>query len=337
MKTQELRRSIARERSRAAAGRGSSTALVGFDVGGTKCAVSLARGSRVEEVLRVPTGSYPNTLDTVVDCVRSLGLGRSIRMGISCGGPLDSVAGRIMNPPNLSRSWHGARVVADVRRRLGAEAFLMNDANACALAEWRFGAGRGARQMIFITGGTGFGAGIIVNGELLEGATGDAGEIGHVRLRGEGPLGFGKFGSVEGFCSGGGIARAAELAGHAGVAAQQVFAAAKAGEQWAAEIVEQTASRWGEALAILVDLFNPERIVLGGIYPRARAALDPILRGVLRREALGRALRACKIVPARLGETIGSHGAIAAAIYAGERLEISAARTGRRTSGPRDA
>lgn len=332
MSTPELRRTIARELSRATAGRGSSSALVGFDVGGTKCAVSVARRGCVEEVLRVPTGSYPQILDTVVACVRGLDLGRSIRMGISCGGPLDSAAGRILNPPNLSRSWHGARVVADVRRRLGAEAFLMNDANACALAEWRFGAGRGARHMIFITGGTGFGAGIIANGELLEGVTGDAGEIGHVRLRGDGPLGFGKFGSVEGFCSGGGIARAAELAGHAGVTAQHVFAAAKVGEKWAAEAVEQTAARWGEALAILVDLFNPERIVLGGIYPRARAALDPILRGVLRREALGRALRACKIVPAQLGETIGSHGAIAAAIYGGERRDAIAARKRRGTS-----
>jgi glucokinase len=337
MQTPELRRTIARELSRASSGTGRSTALVGFDVGGTKCAVSVARRGAVEEVLRVPTGSYRDILDTVVDCVRSLDLGRRIRMGISCGGPLDAAAGRILNPPNLARSWHGARVVADVRRRLGAEAILMNDANACALAEWRFGAGRGARQMVFITGGTGFGAGIIVNGELLEGATGDAGEIGHVRLRDDGPLGFGKFGSVEGFCSGGGIARAAELAGHKDVTAQHVFAAAKAEEKWAAEIVGQTAARWGEALAILVDLFNPERIVLGGIYPRARAALDSIMRGVLRREALGRALRACKIVPAQLGETIGSHGAIAAAIHGAERREVSSTRSGARTSGRRGA
>jgi len=204
----------------------------------------------------------------------------------------------------------------------------MNDANACALAEWKFGAGRGARHMIFLTSGTGMGGGLVLNGQLYEGATGDAGEIGHVRLSPLGPVGYGKAGSVEGFCSGGGIARLAQARlQKAGapvpawastgvpVNAKLVAEAAFAGDILAQDIMTEAGFYLGHALAILVDLFNPERIILGGFYPRCRPLLEPALLRSFRDEALPAPGRACAILPSELGETIGSHGAIAAALY----------------------
>ena len=157
----------------------------------------------------------------------------------------------------------------------------MNDANACALAEWRFGAGRGTRHMVFLTSGTGMGAGLVLNGELYEGATGDAGETGHVRLRGDGPVGYGKAGSVEGFYSGGGIARtAADFIRQAGGPRSDWFPAeglpttkaiadaAKAGDVLAGVIMRRSGEYLGEAIAVLFDLLNPERVVIGGLFPR---------------------------------------------------------------------
>jgi glucokinase len=204
----------------------------------------------------------------------------------------------------------------------------MNDANACALAEWKFGAGRGTRHMIFLTSGTGMGGGLILNGELYEGATGDAGEIGHVRLSPDGPMGYGKPGSVEGFCSGGGIARLAEqylrMAGRGAspwfapgkpLTTKHLAEAARAGEPLALEVMTEAGSRLGDALAILVDLFNPERIVLGGFFPLCRDLLEPAMKRSLEHEALPIPRNACQILPAELGETIGSHGAVAAALH----------------------
>lgn len=127
-------------------------------------------------------------------------------VGISCGGPLDPVRGIIQSPPNLP-GWCDVPITEIVRAKTGVPVFLQNDANACALAEWRFGAGRGTQNMVFLTFGTGLGAGIIVNGGILNGASGMAGECGHVRLASDGPVGYGKAGSFEGFCSGGGLAR----------------------------------------------------------------------------------------------------------------------------------
>lgn len=310
--------------------------VIGIDIGGTKCAVSVLDGDRVREVWRMPTGEFDATFPLLADAVQELCAGRAPRIGVSCGGPLDAPRGVIVSPPNLAASWYQVPIVSRLQEHFGGRACLMNDANACALAEWKFGAGRGSRHMVFLTSGTGFGAGLILNGELYEGATGDAGEIGHVRLAPEGPLGFGKEGSVEGFCSGGGIARLAarylEKQGGAvpawaaagrSIETKHIAEAAFAGEAHALAIMQTAGARLGETLAILVDLFNPERIILGGFYPRCRALLEPTMRISLEREALAVPRTACAILPAELGETIGSHGAVAAALHVLGRPEPS--------------
>ena len=132
-------------------------------------------------------------------------LGDISAIGISCGGPLNSKKGVILSPPNLP-GWDNIEIVNIIKDRLDVPAKLQNDANACALAEWKYGAGRGSNNMIFLTFGTGFGAGLILDGRLYNGVNCMSGEIGHVRLTEYGPVGYGKAGSCEGYCSGGGIA-----------------------------------------------------------------------------------------------------------------------------------
>ncbi len=321
-------------RSRIAAPATSTLHVIGLDLGGTKCAVSHLVNGSVVETLRLPTGPFEPTFEALARGIEALRDDRPVVIGVSCGGPLDAQRGIILSPPNLAASWHGVPIVAKLVDRFGGTACLMNDANACALAEWRFGAGQGTRHMVFLTSGTGMGSGLILNGELYEGASGDAGEIGHVRLDADGPLGFGKRGSVEGFTSGGGIARLAEmrLAQRQGskptwceggpLTAKHVFDAARAGDRFALEIIHEVGARFGASLALVIDLFNPERIVLGGFFPLGRDLLEPSMLPVIEREALPSARAACRILPAELGETIGSHGAVAAALHGlGKRRE----------------
>lgn len=306
--------------------------IVGFDIGGTKCAVSRVRDGIVEEIIRLPTGDFATTFAVLTEAAGRVVAANPV-FGISCGGPLDATRGVILSPPNLAPSWHGVDICRRLTEKFGGRAFLMNDANACALAEWRFGAGRGCRHMVFLTSGTGMGAGVILNGRLYEGASGDAGEVGHLRLATDGPVGFGKPGSFEGFCSGGGIARLAEsivrkqtksptawYAADGGTTTQQIADAAKGGDPLALEVMREAGQRLGEALALIIDMLNPERIVIGGFYPHCRELLDPAMQESLAREALPQSLAACRILPAELGETIGSYGAMMIPLYALEKI-----------------
>ena len=117
-------------------------ALIGFDIGGTKCAVSRVHEGSLLEVKRIPTGDFAATFDALTNAVRPFVTPTTI-FGISCGGPLDARRGIIVSPPNLQSSWHGVEICALLEATLGGRAILMNDANACALAEWQCGAGRG--------------------------------------------------------------------------------------------------------------------------------------------------------------------------------------------------
>jgi len=301
--------------------------VIGIDIGGTKCAVSrLVDGRQVEETHRFPTQGRDATLDALRRAVASLRPHSTPVFGISCGGPLDAARGMILSPPNLP-GWENTAITRFFTTHFGGTAVLMNDANACALAEWRFGAGRDTRHMVFLTAGTGLGGGLILNGDLYEGATGDAGEAGHLRLSSSGPIGFGKAGSFEGFCSGGGIARLAEImlrenssrpewANAQPLSARVVAESAATGDSLALAVMTESGRRLGEGLALLIDLLNPERIVIGGIFPRCQHLLRPAMEAALQREALTIPLGACRVVPAELGETIGSHGAICVALRA---------------------
>ena len=316
------------------------TRLGGLDVGGTTCAVTLGRpvegGVEIVAERRFPTPPRPD--EALADMADALGAlvdedgGTLGAVGVSCGGPLDSRRGLVLSPPNLP-GWDRVDVVAPLRARFGVPVALQNDANACALAEWWWGAGRGFRHVVFLTFGTGMGAGLVLDGRLYEGATGAAGEVGHVRLADDGPVGFGKAGSFEGFCSGGGVARLAERMArdHVGagrptalspalaagaLTAEAVGRAAQAGDALALDVWRAVGERLGQGVALLVDVLNPERVVIGSVYGRQRDLLEPPLLAALRREALPASLAACEVVPAGLGERVGDLAALAVAGHA---------------------
>ncbi len=302
--------------------------FIGIDIGGTKCAVSVPEGAeRVREVARWATTDVHGTLTRIYAEVAALRPTAETVFGVSCGGPLDSTRGLILSPPNLP-GWDRIAICAELTARFGGRAFLMNDANACALAEWQFGAGRGCRNMVFLTMGTGMGSGLILDGRLFEGTNGNAGEVGHLRLAADGPVGYSKIGSFEGFCSGGGVAqiarkRVGEFTGASVLKgktpeelnARLVGEAAAAGDALALEIWRGVGERLGEGLAIIVDVLNPERIVIGSIYARCEEFIAPAMRAVLAREALPESAKCCEILPAVLGDEIGSYAAVAIARY----------------------
>jgi glucokinase len=300
--------------------------LIGLDIGGTKCALGVeSADGTFAEVARFPTAGPAETWARFEREIKALPPAEQRWIGISCGGPLDANRGIIQSPPNLP-GWDNIAICDWVQGRFQVPARLMNDANACALAEWRNGAGRGSRTMVFLTMGTGMGGGIIVEGKLLEGISGNAGEVGHLRLAPDGPVGFGKAGSFEGFCSGGGMAqlarkRVAEFNGASTLkqlppdqlTARAVGETAATGDALALALWREVGDRLGQGLALLVDILNPDRIVIGGIYPRAEKFLAPAMHETLRREALGPSVRDCQVVPAALGEEIGSRAAVAIA------------------------
>jgi glucokinase len=262
---------------------------VGIDVGGTKTAIVLSANPPAilgrTEFATFPAKGADRALKLAKEGIRDLlaqqGLDKPVikRIGVSCGGPLDRIQGVIQSPPNLP-TWDNVPVKAIMEEEFGAECQVENDANAGAVAEHRFGAGQGTQNMVFLTMGTGLGAGIITDGRLYHGTNDLAGEVGHIRLTRTGPVGHNKAGSAEGWASGGGmaqlasqaVARAARnrqktaltklLQAGKALTARDVGLAAQQGDRVALGILKSTGRRLGAVLAILVDLLNPERIVI---------------------------------------------------------------------------
>jgi glucokinase len=317
--------------------------ILGLDVGGTKCSVVL--GQAEDGLLQIaakktfPTEAskgFAHTMHTIqqhIDAVlHESGLipEKIAACGISCGGPLDSEKGLIMSPPNLP-GWDNIPIVEIIEKHYGIKTSVQNDANACALAEWKYGAGKGCNNIIFLTFGTGMGAGLILNGKLYAGANGMAGEVGHIRLERYGPIGYGKAGSFEGFCSGGGITQLActkvyekmqngekvsfcpTMADLSKISARTVADAAFGGDGLAREIYRISGRCLGKALSILIDVLNPEIIILGSIYARAQQLLEPAMNEVIRQETVSHTRQACRIVPAGLKESIGDYAALSVA------------------------
>jgi len=318
---------------------------LGFDIGGTKCAVVLGRttgnqpeilGRKVFETASAasPHGTVERMCALGDELLVEAGLTSAevASIGISCGGPLDSTAGLILSPPNLP-GWDGIPVVRIVQEHFGVPVMLQNDANAGALAEWKFGAGKGLRNLIFITFGTGCGSGLILNGKLYAGTNDNAGECGHIRLAEYGPVGYGKAGGMEGFCSGAGIAqlgqafllemvqkgKTSELcerykAGEP-VTAKLLAEYARKGDPAAMETYRTSAKKLGYGLSVLIDILNPEAILIGGVYSRCTDLIYEECINVIRSEALSLSSNVCRIMPAGLGEQIGDFASLAVASY----------------------
>ncbi|WP_372630979.1 ROK family protein [Cohnella sp.] len=320
--------------------------LAGIDIGGTKCAASLGALAgngeiRILDKVKFPTPASPeeaigHLLDGLAILLDRQRGGRLQAIGISCGGPLDSAQGLILSPPNLP-GWDRIDIVSPFRERFGTDVYLQNDANACALAEWKWGAGQGCRNMVFLTFGTGMGAGLILNGMLYSGTNDQAGEVGHLRMARNGPVGYGKAGSLEGFCSGGGIVELAksmayrhmdqgklsELYASAddvpSITAEKVGLAARRGDKLALRIYRHSAQKLGMALAMLIDILNPEKIVIGSIFARQRELMESDVWERIEREALPLSRSVCQIVPAALGERVGDYASLSVAMLHEER------------------
>lgn len=319
--------------------------IMGLDIGGTKCAVLLAtvaEGIDITDSIRFDTETekgFAHALERLYEAIDALLLRSGVKaaelaaFGISCGGPLDSRRGIILSPPNLP-GWVNVPLPKMLTERYGVPAYLQNDANACALVEWKLGAGRGTQDMIFLTMGTGMGAGIIAEGRLLRGHCDMGGEVGHLRLAEDGPVGFGKAGSFEGFASGGGIARGAVMwtrrlcaqgmppkwtrdgVLEADLTARLMAEYAKAGDEDALQLYAHVGDMLGRGLALLVDAINPECIVIGSIFVRCEGLLRPAMEEALRREAIPYSLEGLRVVPAETGEALGDLASVMVALYA---------------------
>ena len=297
---------------------------IGLDIGGTKCALSTgeSEGGAITILSReeFPTAglSWQQVLEEFahrIDCIVSSNSNSDLQLssiGISCGGPLDSKQGIIMSPPNLP-GWDDVPVVKFFEERFRVPTAVQNDANACALAEYLYGSGRGVKNFVFMTFGTGLGAGIIIDGKLYSGTNDNAGEIGHIRLAPAGPVGYNKEGSAEGFCSGAGMARLAKIRKGLDITTKELFARVRAGDPDCTDVFRESAEKLAAILAYTMDILNPSVIALGGVFMRNADLFMPVVDPILDREALPLARKVCRIVPAELGENIGDYAALAVA------------------------
>jgi len=287
----------------------SAALLAGLDIGGTKLGWSL--GTAEGTVLaseRCPTdhGAAPEMLleRAVAGLWRlaeSLDRGAITALGVACPGPFLQPEGRFLEPPNLPR-WQGFALTEFLAERVSVPFRAMNDANAGVLAEWTWGAAQGADTAVFLTMSTGMGAGLIIGGRLFEGPLGFAGEVGHLRLAADGPVGFGKRGSVEGYLSGPGLVQVArgealrsvqlgrdtELEDSDALTPERICDLARSGDPAAVAAIDISGRRLGELCALLTDLLNPDVIVLGTIGTAFPDLFLPRVRTVLDEEAIPR-------------------------------------------------
>ncbi|HEX2221903.1 MAG TPA: ROK family protein [Candidatus Limnocylindria bacterium] len=323
--------------------------VLALDVGGTKIAAGVvSEAGELTGWLREPARSEEGPTPMIERLVllgrrsaqaAGAALDHLDAVGVGCGGPLDARAGVIQSPPNLP-GWVDVPLGPLLRDALGLPVHIDNDANAAVLGEHRFGAGRGATNLVYLTISTGIGGGVIADGRLLWGESGNAAELGHVSVAHDGwPCHCGRRGCPEAFASGTGIARraceaveagersalAALPGGPAAITAEAVADAARAGDPLATRIWTQTTEVLGAAVANALNAFNPRRVILGGGVTRSGDLLLEPVRRIALSQTLGPQTRDADIVPAELGERTGVLGAAAVALA---RLEEAAAATG---------
>ena len=312
-----------------------NSCLVGVDIGGTKLAAVVAdTDSQILNKVCQPTESHKGfeyAIKLIFDMIdQLLHLEQFTRsqvssIGISCGGPLDTQTGIVYSPPNLP-DWDAIPLADIVETEFKNRPVIENDANAGALAEWRFGAGRGYNHVVFMTMSTGNGAGIVVDGRILHGASDCAGEVGHQVLIPNGPVcGCGNRGCLEAICSGPAIAKRAQekirknphtkildlVDGNIeAIRSEEVLEAAKSADPLALDLVKEISFYMGWGIANLVNIINPEIVLIGTIAVAAGdLLLDPIRRTVLEM-SMQRPGGIVKIMPAQLGQQIGDLAAI---------------------------
>lgn len=293
---------------------------IGIDLGGTELrAAAMDETARILRHARLPTAADAGPAAIVEQMARLVDEVSSgmvpTGIGIGSPGPLDVAAGTVIHAPML-RGWRDVPLARLVAARTGLPTFLENDANAAALAEWRFGAARGLRHMVYVTVSTGIGGGIIIDGRLLHGHRSLAGEIGHMIVT-DAPLrcACGGFGCWEALASGTALGRRATAAGlraEEGVTARLVAERAAAGDDTARRLMAEEARYLGLGFANLLHLYAPQMIVVGG---GVSAALPQMAEEIARTVA-ARVMPAYRDVPLRAAALGTQAGVIGAALLA---------------------
>ena len=321
-----------------------SDCIIGLDIGGTKCAAVLASvGAEISIIrkLRFDTCAekgFQFTFDRlcagISELLETVSEENVPAIGISCGGPLSSREGIVLSPPHLP-GWDHIPITKMLTERFHLPAYLLNDANACALVEWKLGAGRGTQNMVFLTMGTGMGGGIIANGALVAGADDMAGEVGHIRMTEDGPIAYGKAGASEAYVSGDGMTKLAlalteqkiqegnppawvrDGINREEITLRLLAEYARRGDTDAQHVFSLSGSMLGRLLAQLADTLNPEVIVIGSVFVRCEDLLRPSMEKALLEEALPETRRHLRVVPAQTGEEIGDLASVMTALYMG--------------------
>jgi glucokinase len=282
--------------------------LAGIDLGGTQVRVALARsdGNLIASVkTKTPLLPTPQALVdwAVAEIDRHRGREKVRSIALAAPGPIDHKRGVLVNPPNLP--WRNVPFAAMLSRATGAKVHLANDADMAGLGEFVRGAGRGTRNMVYITWSTGVGGGTIIDGKLHRGAHGTASEIGHMIIDPNGPLDkCGQRGCLEAFIGG------ASLERETGRPAVELFAAAANGEPRARMIVERSARFMGLALISLTNIIDPEVFVIGGGISRSWALIEPTIVETLHSSPFIKPARRPRVRRARLGDRAGQVGAV---------------------------
>jgi glucokinase len=282
--------------------------LAGIDLGGTQVRVALARsdGNLIASI-KTKTALLP-TPQALVDWAaaeidRHRGREKVRSIALAAPGPIDHQRGVLVNPPNLP--WRNVPFAAMLSRATGAKVHLANDADMAGLGEFVRGAGRGTRNMVYITWSTGIGGGTIIDGKLHRGAHGTASEVGHMIIDVDGPLdACGQRGCLEALIGG------ASLARETGRPASELFAAAAAGDRQALMVVERSARYMGTALISLTNVIDPEMFVIGGGVSRSWSLIEPIMVETLHSSPFIKPARRPRVRRARLGDRAGQVGAV---------------------------
>jgi len=309
--------------------------LGAVDLGGSKILSIIAQGDgrrlgedrRPTDAEAGPDGVLERIVGSLQEVLAKAGLGQGdlAAVGICSPGPCDIDAGVISSAPNLP-GWRDVPICRSLEERLGVPTRLENDANAAALGEHVYGAGRGCRHLIYMTVSTGIGGGLIIDGRLYRGATGVAGELGHMTIEPDGPLcGCGNRGCLEALASGTAIAaRGEELVAQGGSAllvrlaqeeddltAETVSRAADQGDIACQGIIQRAGYYLGIGLASYVNIFNPEVIIIGGGLAKAGELLLAPARAEMAARAMPEALKAVQLKMAELGDYGGVMGMVA--------------------------
>ena len=308
--------------------------VIGVDVGGTNLRVSLAAesGELIDRRHRdtMPDHDAAEGIATLSEMIAELAEANRLRLtdlgscGVGVPGPTDPAKGILYDPPHLP-GWHNVEVARLLEEATGIPTHLENDAQLAAYGEFHRGAGRGSRHVVFVTISTGIGGGIVIDGKLYSGAAGSAGEVGHVMVDPDGPMcSCGRRGHLEALASGTSMARiaaeriatgeASSLASLPRISAQDIGAAAGAGDALALSVLATSGRLLGLSFGGLLNILDPEVLILGGGVIQIGALLLDPLHAAIKEQAFEANYSHARITTAGLGQDAGLIGAVEWAI-----------------------